>query len=138
MDNEQTPSLETMLTALMQDPAKMAQLQGFASTLGLTSPAPAPAPSVEPPAAAESAEAGETTLLSSAPPLDPAAWESLSALLPLLSGSGSSTPKKTGPNHRTALLQALRPYLSDGRREMIDAIVNFSRLGEMLGRGKGE
>ncbi|MBQ3126124.1 MAG: hypothetical protein IJC15_03555 [Clostridia bacterium] len=43
---------------------------------------------------------------------------------------------KARPDKRTALLMALRPYLNDNRREMIDAIVNFSRLGSMLGGGK--
>ncbi len=123
MDNEQMPALESMLSTLMQDPAKMAQLQDIAATLGLTPPAP----SAEPTDTEEAAD----------PAPQPQASANLSALLPMLSGSGvGSAPKKTRPDHRTALLLALRPYLNDGRREMIDAIVNLSRLGEMLGPGK--
>ncbi|MBQ8397541.1 MAG: hypothetical protein IJX53_04995 [Clostridia bacterium] len=143
MANEQNPNLETMLGSLLSDPARMAQLQGIVSALGVTgAPAEASSPG-EPaePAAQEGQEEHETQPASAAPApalnLDPAMLANLSGLLPLFTGgSAGGAPKKTGANHRTALLLALKPYLNDGRREMIDAIVNFSRLGDMLGPGK--
>lgn len=138
MANEQTPALETMLSELLRDPARMAQLQSVASSLGLTGEH-TPAESNGASAEDNASDASDVTPPPSLPAmnLDPAMLSNLSGLLPLFAGSGgNSAPKKTKPDHRTALLLALRPYLNDNRREMIDAIVNFSRLGEMLGKGK--
>ena len=37
-----------------------------------------------------------------------------------------------GADSRTALLCAIKPYLSDSRREAVDYIIKLSRLGEIL------
>ena len=118
MANEPIPDLSAMLNGILQDPAQMARLQEMAVSLGLTAPT----------ASADAANAPTAASADSpVPPTD------LPVGLPSL--LGGSVPSKHRPDQRTALLMALRPYLSDSRREMIDAIVNFSRLGSMLGGG---
>ena len=54
--------------------------------------------------------------------------EMLSAIAPLLSHSS----EKNGGDHRTALLCALRPYLSPERQEIIDYIMKFSKMGDLI------
>lgn len=148
MTNEQVPNLESMLGELMRDPARMAQMQSIITSLGMGGGSVSGETPDAPPQPAEAAAADTAGAAVEAPApampalnLDPSMLASLSGLLPMLSGSslgGGSAPKKTRPDHRTALLLALKPYLNDGRREMIDAIVNFGRLSEMLGKGKEE
>ena len=121
MENEQSLDLGAMLNSVLQNPAQMAQLQEMASALGLGVPA-------------QTNAAAESTVTEATPA--PTAQADLTTLLPML--KESSGHKKTKPDQRTALLMALRPYLSDNRREMIDAIVNFSRLGSMLSTRKEE
>lgn len=116
MENEQALDLSAMLNSVLQNPEQMAQLQEMAAALGLGTPSPTNTQSDSPAAEA-------------APPTT-AAQADLSSLLPMLKTTGGH--KKAKPDQRTALLMALRPYLSDSRREMVDAIVNFSRLGSML------
>lgn len=55
--------------------------------------------------------------------------EILSAISPLLSG-GESTPAES--DRRIALLCALRPYLSPERQEVIDYMMKFSKIGDLL------
>lgn len=60
--------------------------------------------------------------------------EMVSALAPLLAddhfSQGKGAPAQS--DHKTALLYALRPYLSPERREIIDYILKFSKLGELI------
>lgn len=114
MANEGMPDLSSLIGEVMRDPAKLAQLQGLAASLGLNAPASPPP---------------------EAPPEQPAApppMPDLSALLPLLGGHGPSFPALS---RHTALLRALRPYLSEPRQAMIDTIVNLGKLGGMRGGG---
>lgn len=119
MANDTTPTLEGLLGEVMRDPAKMAQMQALAASLGIggaSSDAPAPEAEAEPapPAPPE--------------PLNPGA---LGALMPML----QSVPRITLPERHRALLLALRPYLGVKRQEMIDAIVRLGSIGDMLGGG---
>lgn len=62
-------------------------------------------------------------------------------IVPMLSElSGGATFEKeiTGSReeHRYALLCALRPYLSRERREMVDYILKFGKIGELLKKMK--
>ena len=50
----------------------------------------------------------------------------------LTSGTGAGNAKKATPDKRTALLLALRPYLSPARCEAIDYITRIGKLGDML------
>lgn len=162
MANEQTPDLGSMLSEVMHDPAKLAQLRQIMAALGSGSPLPGEDEHSAPEAAASAPQdpsptaegsTDDTTVQVSTPPSadllsgllsNPALLTQLPSMMAMLgplmgggeskSGSSSSPPKKHGPDHRTALLLALKPYLNDGRREMIDYIVNLSRLGDQLGR----
>ena len=66
--------------------------------------------------------------------------EVMATLGPMLHEIGSSPSGKeikgTREDHRYALLCALRPYLSDGRREMVDYVLKFGRIGDLLKKMK--
>ena len=66
--------------------------------------------------------------------------EAMTTLAPLLSGMGSSRTEKeikgSREDHRHALLCALRPYLSRDRREMIDYILKFGKIGDLIKKMK--
>ena len=71
-------------------------------------------------------------------PLDPQIMEKLpevvAAIRPFLA-SENAPQKPTGggaSSHRTALLCALKPYLSPRRREAIDYITRISKLGDVM------
>ncbi len=69
----------------------------------------------------------------SAPAFDPSA---LNALLPMLS-QGKKSHKDGKPNHHE-LLCALRPYLSPERRAVIDRMLEFGQLGDLLKSFEGK
>ena len=65
----------------------------------------------------------------------------ISALSPLLSGvrkagDGKHHESTDAGKNREALLYALRPYISQGRREAIDYILQLSRITELLKQAK--
>ena len=67
--------------------------------------------------------------------------EVVTTLAPMLSEFGGKSPigkEITGSreDHRYALLCALRPYLSRDRREMIDYMLKFGKIGELIKRMK--
>ena len=62
--------------------------------------------------------------------------EIISVIAPMLSGKQSQFHPKASDDHRTALLCALKPYLSSGRQEIIDSIIKISKLSEMIKRLK--
>lgn len=137
MDNDQ---LSAMLGNVLSNPSIMAQLQGVLAGMGQNDPSPLPeqkevptsdaAPSPPAPGEAESAMAN-AALMAQLPTM-------LGMLTSLSGGQGGQNSEHRaggkGGNHRTALLLALKPYLNEGRCEMIDAIVNLSRLGDLLGK----
>lgn len=53
----------------------------------------------------------------------------MTMLGPLLSGGAKKSPRD---NQRDALLCALKPYLSEERRHLIDNILKFGQLGNIL------
>ena len=63
--------------------------------------------------------------------------EAMTVIAPILSEFGSKPShdkeiKGNPEDHRHALLHALRPYLSHDRREMVDYILKFGRISELL------
>ena len=57
----------------------------------------------------------------------------MSALAPLMeNGTFGKITKNSSQNRRNDLLTALRPYLNEGRRDMIDKIMTLSRLTGMM------
>ncbi len=147
MANDGMPDLGTMLGEVMRDPEKMAQLRGIMTALSGGNPPDAvpeqgnTAPAAEEKRETEAEDTAEAVSLPSNAMLgsllsNPALLSALPSLLSTLGASphAPSSPGGRRPDHRTALLLALKPYLSDGRRQMIDYIVNISRLGDQLGR----
>ena len=141
MENDQ---LSAMLGNVLNNPAIMAQLQGVLAGMGQNSSAPPPdreedVPSPSPEQSAPTASESEGLMANAA------LMAQLPAMLGMLTsfsggqggqGEQSNPPRPGGKSgtQRTALLLALKPYLSEGRCEMIDAIVNLSRLGDLLGK----
>lgn len=59
--------------------------------------------------------------------------EVISVLRPMLTHDAEKKPpQKSSPDRRTALLCALKPYLSPRRCEAIDYFTRISKLGEMM------
>ncbi len=138
------PDLGAMLGEVMRDPEKMAQLRTIMASLGSVTQASEPPKEEAAPVPSAHAEEEETTSHPASPDIlgsllaNPALLTQLPTLLGAFSGEKEGPPSgaesRRRPDHRTALLLALKPYLSDGRRQMIDYIVNISRLGDQLGR----
>ena len=84
---------------------------------------------------------GEEAKTVSIPALPPDVGNIISALSPLLSGGrktgdGKHHESSDAGKNREALLYALRPYISQGRREAIDYILQLSRITELLKQAK--
>lgn len=156
MAEAQTPDLEGMLKSLLDDPTKMAQLRTVMQTLGSAGEESGSDNSdgETPSAPAGSLLGGmlsNPALLSQLPTIMEMLHPLMNSSTATAAGADSTPARESGsdeskptsalpatkhkpPDHRTALLLALKPYLSDGRREMIDYIVNLSRLGDLLNR----
>jgi len=71
-------------------------------------------------------------------PISDAIPQLVGLLGPMLSGRGSDGEKKhtdgKGIGRSTALLLALKPYLSKSRCEAVDRLVELGRIGEILER----
>ena len=128
MDNQNKATEEqNPLSALLSNPEVMAALSGIASSLKTQM--------AEPPENAKT-EAVPKTAPKSEPPADllsPEVMQKLpevmAALSPMLSGGGT---EKKSYDKKTALLNALRPYLSAGRCEAIDYIARLEKLGNVV------
>ena len=114
------------LSALLSTPQVMAALSGIAASLKTQTSEPSV--EAEPTAKTASAPQSETPIA----PLSPEIMEKLpsvmAALSPMLHGSG----EKKAYDKKTALLNALRPYLSAGRCEAIDYIARLEKLGDVV------
>lgn len=134
-DSRPTESaLPDLLGKLMSDPGLLQKMGEIVKTVA-----------AEPPIEKEEALPVQS---SPAPPMqdalssllaNPAILEKLpsmmAALRPMLSPAPS--PKATAEGrspaeHRDALLLALKPFLSEGRREAVDSILRIARLTEIL------
>ena len=58
--------------------------------------------------------------------------EMLSAISPLISKGSNHGETTHSDDQRIALLLALRPYLNHERQEIIDYIIKFSKIGDLL------
>ena len=114
------------LSKLLEDPAALAKAMSIASSLmGSVPPTPEEKPE-EPNEPSNDTEAVQTST-SPAPSDTVGDAPSIAAIANLL-GGGSS---KGDP--RCALLYALKPYMSHGRAEKIDTLVNMLRLADLAG-----
>ena len=127
MDNQNKSSEEqNPLSALLSNPDVMAALSGIAASLKnqISEPprdaaegaVPASAPQGQPPSDILSPDAMQRLP------------EIMAALSPMLSGGS----EKKSHDKKTALLNALRPYLSAGRCEAIDYITRLEKLGDAV------
>ena len=83
---------------------------------------------------AEAAPASADAILSN-PDLMTKLPEVISVLRPMMEGKGNGEKKGQTPHSndkRTALLCALKPYLSQSRREAIDYIIRISRMSGII------
>ena len=72
-------------------------------------------------------------------PAQPAAQQSpndLSSLIgsiaPVMAAFGGKRKREPREEHRDALLCALKPYLSEDRRQMVDRIMKLGQIGDIL------
>ena len=56
----------------------------------------------------------------------------MSALGPIMKSGSGKAPSKSETENRNRLLLALKPYVSSGRREMIDTVLSVSKLTTLL------
>jgi len=141
MDNDKLTNQENPLAALLADKELLSRLSGVIETMkSQATPPPADTPSPTP---TEPADGAQETATSTEPTLSPDALSAvlsnpelmaklpdvMTALTPVLKGN---SPKKAPPDRRTALLLALRPYLSEGRCEAIDYITRIGKLGDVV------
>ena len=72
----------------------------------------------------------EDTIEKASEPLPPKLTDSIATLAPLLSSEFSKRSK--ADDKKTCLLRALKPYMSDGRKEAIEYIIKFSMISDVL------
>ncbi len=117
-----SPDMSGMISAALSNPQLVAALPKMLETL--TSAMPKGSPSAKP--SAQSAQEGS-------PHTEPSGMGNLGALLPTLAGAGSGhkkPPKVT--DRRSALLMALKPYMSHDKAEMIDTIVRIIEIMSII------
>jgi len=73
--------------------------------------------------------------ISAIPQLSPELLSKLPAIMSMLSG-GDNKAKNSSSSHlsdRKCLLQALKPFLSNQRREAVDSILNVAGIADLFG-----
>ena len=138
MDDEIKKVSETSpLETLLSNKELLARLSEIAKDLrssvgeavDSSAPTSTEAPESPPSVVSSSAAEGLSAALS-----DPALMAKLPEVMAALaSASSGAVPAKKAPSDkRTALLLALRPYLSESRCEAIDYITRIGKLGDIL------
>ena len=108
--------LSSALNEIFSNPQMMSAISSMAQSLKNGDPAKAPTE--------EKSEATAKTALPSS------ATDKLPELLNMLSSSSSNSNIKQ--SHRSELLCALKPYLSQNRSDAIDKIIRFSELSSIF------
>lgn len=119
-----SPSISDTIEKLLAHPELLSTI---ASTVGLGKSAPTPITPESP------STQDQASLPVAAPSPAPAGdlGDAVAALAPLLGAlSGKGGPK--GDDPRTCLLRALKPYVSRGRAEAIDTMIQLSRVSEVF------
>lgn len=131
--NGVSPSLSDAINKLMANPEIISTV---ASALGNMAPKAEQEPPTQPsepqPPPAEEVHT-ETVSASAAPDLGAL----VAKLAPIMSGLGGSkgsqkSSERRETDRREALLCALKPYVSEGRREAIDYIIRISQISDIL------
>ena len=129
----QSLDLSSAIERLMANPELISMV---ASSLGMSKkepqdsppgamPVAESAPVATPPSVPQASQTSSAESLG----VSPDAITALAPLLGMLSGKGGASKKD---DDRACLLRALKPYVSRGRCEAIDTILQLSRLSEML------
>ena len=131
--NNSPPSLSDALERLMANPEIMSTITSAIGNLKAQSEAPA-----------QNTDNVSTDTETQSPPPIPDLSKLISTLSPMLSSlSPTNNEKSSGENkiastqdngrrEREALLCALKPYVSDGRKEAIDYIIRISQISDIL------
>ena len=135
-DNDSRPSLADAMSAIMADPSiiqgalEALKKSGIGAPQGDTPPTP-PTPEPSP----EALDSGVPTAADTAP-VSQDMGELVRTLSPMLSMLSPHQPSDStgvkGADRRSALLMALRPYLSESRREAIDYIIRVSQVSDLI------
>ena len=132
MDNERKITQENNpLETLFSNPELLSRLTDIAKDLKSTMGEPTSDTPTTPPEREEETPPTPPTDPLAAALADPTLMSKLPELLSLLS-PGSETSKKAPPDKQTALLLALRPYLSPARCEAIDYVTRLKHMGDVL------
>lgn len=112
---------EDMINSVLGDPAQMEKIAGIAKSL----------------MGAEGADASASCSSAGAGSLPPSGGFGLdSAMLGRLSSLMNSAPQNG--NDKKALLEAMKPYLSEKRRQKMDKALRIARLAKIAGIAMGE
>jgi len=108
---------EEKLERILGNPQAMEQIMSLAQSLNGSAPDPSPAP---PPAPTEIPKAADSLGLGA---LDP---QVITGLVRLLNQS------RSGEDERTALLEALRPFVKEQRYAKLDKAIQIARLSRLI------
>ena len=108
--------LSSALNEIFSNPQMLSAISSMAQNLKSNAPSPTPA------------EQSNSTNEANTTSPSPAISDKLPDLLNMLSSNGSGYKQ----NHRSELLCALKPYLSQSRADAIDKIIRFSELSSVL------
>ena len=110
--------LSSALNEIFSNPQMLSAISSMAQNLKSNAHTPTPAEESPP------TDEASATASASSPPIT----DKLPDLLNMLSSNGSGYKQ----NHRSELLCALKPYLSQNRADAIDKIIRFSELSSVL------
>ena len=113
---------EALSGAIAQLTAHPELISAVASALGSNTPQSEPSPE-------ESAEAAPVSAPSS-PQLDLGSL--MGSIAPVMAALGGKRKKDPREEHRDALLCALKPYLNDERRRVLEHMLKIGQLGDIF------
>lgn len=140
MDNDKNiGTSENPLATLLSDQNFLSRLSSVAEALKAETPAAVPPkkesvpqdPPVPPTTSASATASPDLAAMLSNPEIMAKLPEVMSAIAPVLKGA-NAPPHKATHDKRTALLLALRPYLSPARCEAIDYIARIEKLSDVV------
>lgn len=91
------------------------------------------APSTSSPPTPDEAEPVSSAPIPAIPQLSPELMSKLPSIMSMLSAEKADGKNSSRLNDRKRLLQALKPFLSQGRRDAVDSIVNIAGIADLLG-----
>ena len=124
---------QTSLSSLLSDPDALRRMSDAIGRLGIFDGAEnesEQSPSADAQGSAEKEEGALSPLSSILS--DPQIMSKIPSVLSLIGSLGESPAHKKSPDKREALLIALRPYLSDRRRTMVDYLIKMNKISDLL------